>query len=276
MTTKPSWPDAGVGGGGSGFERERPGRTARRLNCGVFVRDPDGKHDPPRFAENLKSGRMSHAGIWRIGTVTRAAGVACLLLVAGCTAQPNTSGPADISTNRPVTLSPPSQTSQNSRDARVTMGALDETELRKAIERYRIKMERTESPVETAGVDLTGDGQPEALVLYTGPDWCTTTGCSFIVFRDSETGYEAVSRTTRVRGPVKIGPGSNAGWRDLIVKTGGGAAPVRFVRLGFSGNGYPKNALLQPGPTEEVMAQATEVIPEVTFQATTPQASSAR
>jgi len=60
------------------------------------------------------------------------------------------------------------------------------------------------------------------------------------------------------------------------VKTGGGAAPVRFVRLGFSGNGYPKNALLQPGPTEEVMAQATDVIPEVTFQTTTPQASSAR
>lgn len=223
------------------------------------------------------SNRMSQAGTWKIRTakraVMRAFTFVCLSLVAGCTAQPTTSGPADISTSRPVTLSPPSE---DSGDAGVTMGALDETELRKAIGRYRIKMERAESPVETAGVDLTGDGRPEALVLFIGPDWCTTTGCSFIVFRDSETGYEAVSRTTRVRGPVKVGPGSNAGWHDLIVKTGGGAAPIRFVRLGFSGNGYPKNALLQPGPTEEVLAQATEVIPKVAFQATKAQASSAR
>lgn len=156
------------------------------------------------------------------------------------------------------------------------MGALDETELRKAIERQRLKLERDESPVRTAGVDLTGDGRVEALVLFTGPDWCVTTGCSFIVFRDSETGYEAVSRTTRVRGPVKVGPGSNAGWRDLIVQTGGGAAPIRFVRLGFSGNGYPRNALLQPEPREQLLAQATEVIAEAAFQATAPQASSAR
>jgi hypothetical protein len=197
----------------------------------------------------------------------------CLSLVAGCTAQPTTSGPADMSTSRPVTLAPPSDAAEK---ARVTQGALNETELGKAIERYRIKLDRDESPVKTAGVDLTGDGRAEALVLFTGADWCTTTGCSFIVFRESETGYEAVSRTTRVRGPVKVGPGSNAGWRDLIVKTGGGAAPVRFVRLGFSGSGYPTNALLQPGPTDEVLAQATDVIPDVQFQASKPQASSAR
>jgi hypothetical protein len=202
-----------------------------------------------------------------------AAAFACVALLAGCAAQPTTSGPADFSNSRPVTLSPRSgETSAPG----ITMGALDETELRKAIERQRLKLERDESPVRTAGVDLTGDGRVEALVLFTGPDWCVTTGCSFIVFRDSETGYEAVSRTTRVRGPVKVGPGSNAGWRDLIVQTGGGAAPIRFVRLGFSGNGYPRNALLQPEPREQLLAQATEVIAEAAFQATAPQASSAR
>ncbi len=211
---------------------------------------------------------------WRSGARATglAAAAAAAVLMLGCTTQP-TSGPDEFTTNRPVTLAPPSGSAT---ERRVTLAAVDETELRKAIERYRIKLDREESPVETAGVDLTGDGVPEALALFTGPDWCVTTGCSFIVFRQSETGYEAVSRTTRVRGPVKVGPGSNAGWRDLIVKTGGGAAPIRFVRLGFSGDGYPGNALLQAEPREEVLAQATDVIREAPFQASKPQASSAR
>jgi len=198
--------------------------------------------------------------------------IAAATLALGCTTQP-TSGPSEFSTNRPVTLAPPSS---DRAEPGVTLAAVDETKLQRAIERYRIEMERSESPVQTAGVDLTGDGVPEALALFSGSDWCTTTGCSFIVFRESETGFEAVSRTTRVRGPVKIGPGSNAGWRDLIVKTGGGAAPVRFVRLGFSGNGYPANALLQPAPTDNVLAQAIDLIPERPFRASASQASSAR
>jgi len=202
-----------------------------------------------------------------------AATAAAALSMLGCTTQP-TSGPSEFSTNRPVTLAPPSS---DRVEPGATLAAVDENKLQRAIERYRIKMDRAESPVETAGVDLTGDGVPEALALFSGPDWCTTTGCSFIVFQESETGYEAVSRTTRVRGPVKIGPGSNASWRDLIVKTGGGAAPVRFVRLGFSGNGYPANALLQPGPTDDVLAQAIDLIPETPFQANASQdTSSAR
>ena len=195
-------------------------------------------------------------------------------LAAGCTAQ-TASGPDDISSGRPVTLAPASEP-RSAAAPNVTLGELDEPELRKGLERVRIELGRDESPVRTVGVDLTGDGRPEALALFTGPDWCITTGCSFVVFQATETGYQAVSRTTRVRGPVKVGPGSNAGWRDLVVKTGGGGAPVRFVRLGFTGDGYPKNALLQPGPTEEVLAQSTEVLRDVTFRSEPAQASSAR
>jgi len=187
--------------------------------------------------------------------------------LAGCASQSG-GHTDDMRLDRPVTLSPGSDTA-----AGVTLQEVDETELAKAIERYRIKMERDESAVETAGVDLTGDGQPEVLALFTGSDWCTTTGCSFVVFKAGPHGFEAVSRTTRVRGPVKVGPGSNAGWRDLIVKTGGGAAPIRFVRLGFSGNGYPRNALLQPAPTDTTLSQSTEVISDVVIKATGAQTS---
>jgi hypothetical protein len=203
-----------------------------------------------------------------------ALGMTGMALVAGCASQ-NASAPEAIRSGRPVALAPPSEV-RSSATPGVTLGDVDEAELAKAIERYRISMERAESPVQTAGVDLTGDGTLESLVLFSGPDWCTTTGCSFIVFRATETGFEPVSRTTRVRGPVLVGPGTNAGWRDLIVKTGGGAAPIRHVRLGFSGNGYPTNALLQPEPTDTVLAQSTEVIPEATFQAAADQASSSR
>lgn len=225
---------------------------------------------------------MSHDTAYAMGSIyrvarrlARAGGITLALasgaVALGCTTQ-TASGPEDFSTNSPVKLAPPASTAST---PGVTLGELDTAELQKALERYRISLDREGSPVQTAGVDLTGDGQPEALVLYTGADWCTVTGCSFVVFRKEERGYQPVSRTTRVRGPVKIGPGSNAGWRDLIVKTGGGAAPVRFVRLAFTGNGYPRNALLQPGPTEEVLAQSTEVISEVPFQAQA-QTSSAR
>lgn len=203
-----------------------------------------------------------------------AAGLGASLLAAGCASQ-SVSAPDELSSGRPVALAPPTEL-RSSASPGVTLADVDEAELAKAIERYRISMERGESPVQTAGVDLTGDGTPEALVLFSGQDWCTTTGCSFIVFRTTETGFEPVSRTTRVRGPVMVGPGSNAGWRDLIVKTGGGAAPVRFVRLGFTGNGYPANALLQPEPTDTVLAQSTEVIAGASFQTSDSQGSSTR
>jgi len=245
-----------------------------RLNCGVFVDQPNCgiiKFDSRKgcglrsMLKDYGLGGMIRASrrcaIGRVGVTAFA--VLSLSLFEGCTTQ-SVSGPEDIRTGRPVTIAPPSDTASS---PDVEIGEIDQAELRKAIERYRITLDREKSPVKTVGVDLSGDARAEALVLFTGHDWCTTTGCSFVVFQNSERGYRPVSRTTRVRGPIKIGPGSTAGWRDLIVKTGGGAAPIRFVRLGFTGDGYPKNALLQPGPTEEVLAMATEVIPEVSFKA---------
>ncbi len=134
--------------------------------------------------------------------------------------------------------------------------SVDEPELRKAIERHRITKKRNESPVEFAGADLNSDGQAEAVVLFTGADWCSPTGCSLVVFAPSQFGYRTVSHTVSVKAPVGVGPGSNAGWRDLIAQSGGGAAPLKTVRLQFTGGGYPVNALLQPQPGPEVTSQA--------------------
>lgn len=164
---------------------------------------------------------------------------------------------------RPVALLPEQAFTEAPSDRRPAAAVpLDNGAVRKAIERYRIAKNRKPGPVQIGSFDLNGDGYAEALVLFSGPDWCARTGCSFVVFQLGKHGYELVSHSVRVRAPVRVGPGSSYGWRDLIVKTGGGPSPIRFVRLAFTGNGYPDNALLQPQPAEDVIAQAVELIAE--------------
>jgi hypothetical protein len=142
-------------------------------------------------------------------------------------------GPGDA----PVALAPDRGSAQT-----IAM-ATDPDALSKAIERFRItKRKKAGSPFEQAGADLNSDGRANALVLFTGEDWCSPQGCTLVVFQPSEVGYKPISRTVGVKAPVAAGPSSNAGWRDLIVKTG----TNRMVRLQFTGGGYPVNAARQP------------------------------
>jgi hypothetical protein len=144
----------------------------------------------------------------------------------------------------------------------VLSGKLNEPELRKAVERYNLAKQRTPGPYNFAAIDLNGDGKSEVLVLFTGPDWCQKTGCSLAVFQEEEVGYRPVSHITSARPPILIGPEASFGWRDLMANTGGGNAPVRTVRLGFSGKGYPANALLQPEPVSEMLGRSQQVMGE--------------
>ena len=66
---------------------------------------------------------------------------------------------------------------------------MNEPELRKAVERYNLAKQRTPGPYEVAGVDLNGDGKSEAMVIFSGPDWCQKTGCSLVVFQEEPVGY---------------------------------------------------------------------------------------
>lgn len=141
-------------------------------------------------------------------------------------------------------------------------GKIDETELRKAVDLYRLTKQREAGHYDFAAVDLNGDGRSEAVVIFAGRDWCQRTGCSLVVFQQEQAGFRMVSHMVNVRPAVMVGPESSFGWRDLIVKTGGGMAPIRTVRLGFSGKGYPQNALLQPEPVAEMLARSQEVLPE--------------
>jgi len=197
----------------------------------------------------------------KLGKVSFALACAAILAgLSGCGASPGGDGET-LSTAAPVALIP-NRTDTGGSNALIA--PVNDAELRKAVERYRISKNRGEANIDTAGVDLNGDGSPEALVLFAGKDWCVQTGCSLVVFQLEATGYRPVSHITRVRPPVLVGPDSNFGWSDLLVNTGGGPSPVRTVRLGFIGKGYPVNALLQPEPLTETISRSQGVLAEST------------
>lgn len=196
--------------------------------------------------------------------------------LAGCGASSSGGIGADgtVATAAPVALTPKHTDTGGSN---ALIAPVNDAELRKAVERYRISKNRGRANVDTAGVDLNGDGNPEALVLFAGDDWCLQTGCSMVVFQLEATGYRPVSHVTRVRPPIMVGPDSNFGWNDLLVNTGGGPSPVRTVRLGFTGNGYPSNALLQPEPLVETVSRSQGVLAESTgFSAYSRQAAASQ
>jgi hypothetical protein len=140
--------------------------------------------------------------------------------------------------------------------------AADQDALAKAVERLRItKKKKGDSPFDQSGADLNSDGRAKALVLFTGPEWCSPQGCTLVIFEPSEVGYRPISQTIGVKAPVAAGPGSNAGWRDLIVKTGAN----KIVRLQFTGGGYPPNAAGEPDASADV-AQSEVLIQPQTSQ----------
>jgi hypothetical protein len=126
--------------------------------------------------------------------------------------------------------------------------AVNQEELTKAVQRLRITKKKAESPFDQAGADLNSNGRAKALVLFTGQDWCSPQGCTLVVFEPSDVGFKPISQIIGVKAPIAAGPGSNAGWRDLIVKTGAS----KIVRLQFTGGGYPTNAAVQPDASADV------------------------
>lgn len=181
-----------------------------------------------------------------------------VLALAGCGAIGNPESSA-LNAEEPIALT----RKQDSASAPGALsGKVNEPELRKAVERYNLAKQRTPGPYDFAGVDLNGDGKSEAVVIFSGPDWCQKTGCSLVVFQEEQVGYRPVSHITSARPSVLIGPEASFGWRDLMVNTGGGNAAVRTVRLGFSGKGYPANALLQPEPIADMLGRSHQVMGE--------------
>jgi hypothetical protein len=95
---------------------------------------------------------------------------------------------------------------------------------------------------QTAQIDLNGDAHQDALVLLQNPMYfCGTGGCTMLVFKGTQSGFEFVSRSTLIRGPVLVSDTKTHGWRDLIVEVSGGGIAPKQVALKYTGSKYPMN-----------------------------------
>ncbi len=204
--------------------------------------------------------------------------VASLLLLSGCQGSGGNgavlSSASSSNGERPVQLVN-AQTSQTSGQPEGSLSEpplsvrleFNETELAKAVERYRLNKKQKKSSYRSVGADLDGDGKAEILVLLEGQDWCAKTGCTLAIFTSGRTGYRPVATIRRVWGPVIVANERRNGWSDLVVNTGLPSRDQR-VRLRFGASGYPGNAVtLTPMPKDievsgEVVIERVEIMPQ--------------
>ncbi|WP_290869125.1 hypothetical protein [Aquabacterium sp.] len=106
--------------------------------------------------------------------------------------------------------------------------------------------------------DLNRDGQDDALVLLTGPDWCGSGGCTLLVWRGVGGRFQRVSVSSVTGEPLRVLASERRhGWATLIVHARGhGEALMRF-----NGRRYPGNPSLAPLASEAQLGQAQVVMP---------------
>ena len=119
--------------------------------------------------------------------------------------------------------------------------SINQTDIKKAIHRYRLRAKIDTGTQQIIGADLNGDAIAEGLVLFKGDEWCISTGCTLVIFSKGPNGFREMTQIKRVKGPVHVAQKFTNGWRDLIVRTGNAGIGEYFVPLKFKGN-YPQNA----------------------------------
>lgn len=147
--------------------------------------------------------------------------------------------------------------------AALAVGAGEEDALKQAILDYLAKTgadPKSMDPHQTARVDLNGDGHEDALVLLQNPMYfCGTGGCTLLVFKGTKSGFEFVSRSTLIRGPVLVSDTKTHGWRDLVVEVSGGGMEPKRVALKYTGKKYPLNPSTLPALPKDKQTEGTKV-----------------
>jgi hypothetical protein len=109
-------------------------------------------------------------------------------------------------------------------------------------------------------IDLSGDGQPEALVYLNGAFSCGSGGCTMLVLEPTGQNYQVVSKMTLVHAPVIVSTEKTAGWNDLVIPVSGGGAEARYARMQFDGGKYPRNPSTAPEVAPNTTINGTAVI----------------
>jgi len=115
-----------------------------------------------------------------------------------------------------------------------------------------------------ATVDLNDDGAPEVLAYVAGPLVCGTGGCSLYILTPGAGigGYRLVGRVSVTHVPVRLSPRSQNGWRNLVLRIGGGGGPAGDVEIRFDGRSYPTNPTVLPQERVRDVEAMPVLIPE--------------
>jgi hypothetical protein len=120
-----------------------------------------------------------------------------------------------------------------------------------------LKARYGETPAyEYAIADLNDDAVPDAVVLFTSPDWCGSGGCNMVILRGTKDAFVVVSSSTITRQPVRVLKETRKGWRSLSVSISGGGAEPGEVLMRFNGKSYPGNPTTQPRATASDLRDA--------------------
>lgn len=112
-------------------------------------------------------------------------------------------------------------------------------------------------------VDLNGDGIPDAVVLFKGPENCGSEGCNLEIFRGTKQGFEFISGSTISREPIQILAERRFGWRSFTVSVSGGGVKPCNALMRFNGQKYPLNPSMAPCATP---AQVQSALPVTMIQ----------
>lgn len=86
--------------------------------------------------------------------------------------------------------------------------------------------------------DLNADGQPELFIGLSGPYFCGSGGCTWLLLTPKGTLITSFSVS---RYPVVVSNTRTSGWSDLLVES-----HSYYHRLQFNGKAYPSNPSIQP------------------------------
>ncbi|TYC87486.1 hypothetical protein [Novosphingobium sp. BW1] len=95
--------------------------------------------------------------------------------------------------------------------------------------------------VNTAKMDLDGDGTEEVLAYASGAMMCGTGGCNLLVLKPDGDSFRIVGDLSVVQLPVGVLESTTNGWRDLAVSVSGGGMATGIRRVPFDGTRYASN-----------------------------------
>lgn len=93
---------------------------------------------------------------------------------------------------------------------------------------------------KAAFVDLNNDNVQDAVVLLQEMGWCGSGGCTMLVMKGHQDGYQFVSKSTVTSTPIYTCSIHDKNWKRLAVYSAG---QERIMQ--FDGNGYPLNPSME-------------------------------